>query len=147
MQRKRSTVVQYDIEQLLAYNIRRKRKCSKSERAARNRHFRFHGPFGGGGGGCGGAWGRTTASATKVTCVMHDGIIHHDQHRGGQKSSFFWLEKFVSKIRRPCFSIILKFLYSSFKQRYSPYDHKGGVSEVATRHHLAIMSKLLFVAG
>ena len=57
-------------------------------------------------------------------------FIHHDQHRG-QNHHFFLLE-FVSKInRRPCFSIILKFLSSSCKQHYSSYDHKGGVSEVA----------------
>jgi hypothetical protein len=45
----------------------------KSKRAApRNRHSRFHGRFCD---RCGGARGRTIAGATKVTCVLHDGIM------------------------------------------------------------------------
>jgi hypothetical protein len=68
----------------------------KSERAARNRdsvfwfqydstnYRQFHGPFC----GCGGAWGRT-ASATKVTCLVDDGIVHSSWPAPWAKSSFF----------------------------------------------------------
>jgi hypothetical protein len=77
--------------------------------------------------GCDGALGHTV-STTKMTCLVDDGIIHHDQHRAWAKSSFF--VGVCLKNCRPCCSNISKFLKSSCEQHYSSYDHKGGMSEV-----------------
>jgi hypothetical protein len=63
-------------------------------------------------------------------CVLHDGMQQR-WHVLLMMVSFIMISTvrgakgICLKNRHPCFSIILKFLYSSFKQHYSPYDHKG----------------------